>query len=275
MKRWGGAMQDIRVILEALAKGEIDVEEALKKIRLYSIEVIDNAVRYDLGRAIRRDVPEIVFGEGKDTSTLQKIVRKVIEKTGIIIISRLTPQQVEMLKQLNIDNVEVNINTLGRIAVIKLRTTPIRSYMCKIGIITGGTADIAVAEEAKTVIEYMGCKTLALYDVGIAGFHRVIEAVKKLKEEDVDAVVAIAGMEGALPSVVASLIDVPVIGVPTSTGYGIGGGGTAALYSMLQACPLGLAVVNIDNGVGAGVVAALIGRRVALMREKHLNTSSN
>ena len=104
--------------------------------------------------------------------------------------------------------------------------------------------------------------------MGIAGFHRVISAVKKLKEADVDVVVVVAGMEGALPSVIASLIDVPVIGVPTSVGYGAGAGGQAALLSMLQSCPLGLAVVNIDNGVNAGVIAALIARRVGIFRQR-------
>ncbi|MEM1645513.1 MAG: nickel pincer cofactor biosynthesis protein LarB [Ignisphaera sp.] len=268
-------MQDLRAILEALARKEIDVDEALKRIRLYSVEVIDNIVRYDLGRSIRRDVPEIVYGENKDFYTLEKILRNTIKKAGVVIVSRLTSQQIELLKQLQIDNAEIYVNTLGRIAVVKLKNAIVRNYMCRIGIITGGTADIAVAEEVKTVIEAMGCRTITIYDVGIAGFHRVIEAIKKIKEEDVDVVVAIAGMEGALPSVIASLIDVPVIGVPTSIGYGLGGGGVAALYSMLQACPLGLVTVNIDNGVGAGIAAALIGRRIAVLREKCLSSSSS
>ncbi|MEM4626917.1 MAG: AIR carboxylase family protein, partial [Ignisphaera sp.] len=127
---------------------------------------------------------------------------------------------------------------------------------------------IRVAEEAKTIVMERGCRVVTLYDVGIAGLHRVLEAVKRLKEEDVDVAIVVAGMEGALPSIVASLLDVPVIGVPTSVGYGIGGGGVSALYSMLQACPLGLAVVNIDNGINAGIVASLIGRRVSLYRSK-------
>ena len=126
------------------------------------------------------------------------------------------------------------------------------------GILTAGTADIPVAEEAKTVLEEMGYEVLAEYDVGVAGVHRLFPSLRKMLENDVKVLIVVAGMEGALPSLVASLVDVPVIGVPTSTGYGIGGGGVGALISMLQSCSLGLVVVNIDNGVGAGIAAALI-----------------
>ena len=117
------------------------------------------------------------------------------------------------------------------------------------------------------IIEEMGCSTVAIYDVGVAGFHRAIIAARKLKEEDVDVAIVVAGMEGALPSVIASLLDIPIIGVPTSVGYGAGSKGWAALLSMLQACPLGLAVVNIDNGVNAGIIASLIARRIGMIRE--------
>lgn len=263
-------MWDLRSILRALARGEIDVEEALKIIRLFSLEVIEDTVRYDLGRFLRRDVPEIVFGESKDVDTLSKIISRVTRELGLVVVSRLSRDHIEMLKKLQAENsdIVVEINERGRIAVVRSKSVAIPRYSCRIGIVTGGTADIAIAEEIRTVVDVMGCSAIAIYDVGVAGIHRVIEAVKKLKEEDVDVVVAVAGMEGALPSVVASLVDVPVIGVPTSVGYGAGGGGIAALYSMLQACPLGLAVVNIDNGVGAGVLAALIGRRISVARER-------
>jgi NCAIR mutase (PurE)-related protein len=263
----GMAVEDLRSILEAVANRRISVEEALKKIRLFALEVINNVVRFDVGRYARRDVPEIVFGEGKDIETLKKMIENLLNRVGILVVSRLTNQQIEMLKNIEINNAEVRINEVGRIAVVKLKSVQLPRYLCRVGIVTAGTADIRIAEEAKTVVEIMGCETITVYDVGIAGFQRVLEALKKLKEEDADVVIAIAGMEGALPSVIASLIDVPVIGVPTSVGYGVGGEGVAALYSMLQACPLGLAVVNIDNGVGAGVIAALIGKRIAVARK--------
>ena len=132
----------------------------------------------------------------------------------------------------------------------------------KIGIITAGTSDIGVAEEARLTCEAMHCSTITTYDVGIAGVHRLFPIVKKFIEEDVDAVIVAAGMEGALASVVSSLVSVPVIGLPTSVGYGYGEKGVAALASMLQSCSLGLSVVNIDNGIGAGAVAANIANRV-------------
>lgn len=260
--------EDLRNILESLARGEISVDEALKKVRLFTLEVIDNVVRFDIGRKIRRDVPEIVYGEGKDAKTLISMVQKLAGNVDVLVISRLTQEQIEALRTIQREDIEIMINDVGRIAVVKRKGVEIPKYPCKVGILAAGTADVRVAEEAKTIVEVMGCRAVPIYDVGVAGLHRVLEAMKRLKEEDVDVIIAIAGMEGALPSVVASLSDVPVIGVPTSVGYGAGGGGIAALYSMLQACSLGLAVVNIDSGIGAGVIASLIGRRVAYARKR-------
>lgn len=265
---------DLRSILEALVRGEISIDEALKRIRLFALEVIDNVVRFDIGRYVRRDVPEIIYGEGKDVEILKKMIEVLVDKVGIVIVSRLTSQQIEMLKSLNFENADIFINNVGKVAIVKLRNVVLPKYPCRIGIVAAGTADVRVAEESKTIVEVMGCKTFTIYDVGVAGFHRVLDAVKKLKDEDVDVVIAVAGMEGALPSVIASLIDVPVIGVPTSVGYGVGKEGIAALYSMLQTCSLGLAVVNIDNGVGAGIVAALIGRRVGAVRKNCVQQSN-
>jgi NCAIR mutase (PurE)-related protein len=125
-----------------------------------------------------------------------------------------------------------------------------------------GTSDIGVAEEARLVAKAMGCKAMASYDVGIAGMHRLFPALKEMMSQNVGAIVVVAGMEGALASVVASMVDIPIVGVPTSIGYGFGANGMAALASMLQSCTLGLAVVNIDNGVGAGAYAASIARRM-------------
>jgi pyridinium-3,5-biscarboxylic acid mononucleotide synthase len=132
----------------------------------------------------------------------------------------------------------------------------------KIGIITAGTSDISVGEEAKVVIEEGGCEAITSYDVGIAGIHRLFPQIAKMMELGVCAIIVCAGMEGALPSVVAGLVDVPVIGVPTSVGYGVGGKGKAALYAMLQSCAPGIAVVNIDNGFGAGVFALTIAKNL-------------
>jgi NCAIR mutase (PurE)-related protein len=139
-----------------------------------------------------------------------------------------------------------------------------------VGIISAGTSDIPVAEEAAIIAEEMGCQVTCIYDVGVAGLHRLVEPLRNLLSSGVDAIVVAAGMDGALPSVVAGLVPVPVIGLPTSIGYGLGGKGIAALLSMLQTCAPGLSVVNIDNGVGAGTTAALIANRVAQAREHQL-----
>ncbi|MEM0371849.1 MAG: nickel pincer cofactor biosynthesis protein LarB [Ignisphaera sp.] len=261
-------MSSIREILEKVAKRDIDVDEAIKRLKIFELEYIDDKIRYDLGRELRRDIPEIVFAEKKDLEELEKIIRSVVPKTGRIIISRLRKEHINYLKNLKIDDLEIEVFDRGRIAVVRKKDFERRKHQCTIGILTAGTADISVAEECRIVVEEMGCRAISIYDVGVAGLHRVIEALKKVKDVDADVVIVVAGMEGALPSVVASLIDVPVIAVPTSVGYGLGGEGIAALYSMLQACPLGLAVVNIDNGVNAAVLAALIGKRISLYREK-------
>jgi len=155
------------------------------------------------------------------------------------------------------------LNERARMVVLKDKGFKVSRTGGKIGIVSAGTSDIPVAEEAKAVAEEMGCEVLTAYDVGVAGLHRLFPPLKEMITEGVDVMVVVAGREAALTSVVAGLVEVPVIGVPTSIGYGFGSGGTSALMSMLQACPLGIAVVNIDGGVAAGAMAALIANRVA------------
>lgn len=258
---------DLKEILEKLAEGEIDIEDAIRLIRLFAIENIGKEARFDLGRKLRRDVPEIIYGEGKNPGLLVNLVKKIVDKTNRAIISRLTDEQSRLLEKTLKKDFDIYMNSIGRIAVVRRKGFKVSVLPCKVGIVTAGTADISVAEEARVIVEEMGCRTVTIYDAGIAGLHRSIEAAKRLKEEDVDTAIVIAGMEGALPSLIASLLDIPIIGVPTSVGYGIGGKGKAAIFSMLQACPLGLSIVNVDNGVGAGVIAALIARRVGIYRE--------
>ncbi len=142
----------------------------------------------------------------------------------------------------------------------------------KVGILTAGTSDVGVAEEARLMCESMGCQCVCSYDVGIAGIHRLFPIVKKIIHDDVDAIIVVAGMEGALASIISSLVDIPVIGVPSSVGYGYGEKGVAALASMLQSCTLGLSVVNIDNGIGAGAFAANIANR-SVRKKSGLNNS--
>jgi|BEDMetMinimDraft_2_1075160.scaffolds.fasta_scaffold00037_13 NCAIR mutase (PurE)-related protein len=259
---------ELREILNKVRSGEIDVDSAVNQIRLLGIEEIGDQVKFDLGRSLRRDVPEIVLAEGKTPDTVVTIVNKTTKVSDLVVVSRLSTDHVNKLRDYidSVRDLSLELNSRGRIAVVKKVGFEVTRYPCKVGVITAGTADVPIAEEAVTIIKVMGCEPIAIYDVGVAGMQRVIQAVKRVKEEDVDAVIVVAGMEGALASVVSSLLDLPVIGVPTSVGYGAGGRGIAALLSMLQACPLGLTVVNIDNGINAAIVASLMAKRVGLLR---------
>ncbi len=249
---------DIRSILEKVKRGEMDIDEAERKLQLLAIEEIEDVVRFDIGRELRRGIPEIILAEGKSTELLLKIVRQVVNRVGHVIVSRVQERHLEHLKRLREEGFEVIISELGRILSIRKPGYEIPKLMCRVGIVTGGTSDIYVAEEARFLLEEMGCETLFIADVGVAGIQRVIEAAKRLKQFMADVAIVVAGREGALPSALASLLDIPIIAVPTSLGYGIGGKGLAALLSMLQSCSLGISVVNIDNGVGAAISAYLI-----------------
>jgi len=152
--------------------------------------------------------------------------------------------------------------------VVKSRSYKPRRSGGRVGILTAGTSDIPVAEEAKVIAREMGCETRSFYDVGVAGIHRLFEPVRDLLKWEADVILVVAGREGALPTVVAGIVDVPVIGVPTSRSYGFGEKGLAALAAMLQSCSLGMAVVNIDGGVGAGAMAALVANRVGEYRNR-------
>ena len=175
-----------------------------------------------------------------------------------MIITRLSNERYErILNDLGNDSLIFDYNKRARILVIRKEVAK-KEPIAKIGIITAGTSDIAVAEEAKVIVEEGGCEAITSYDIGVAGIHRLFPQIAHMVKEGVRAFIVCAGMEGALPSVVAGLVDVPVIGVPTSIGYGVGEGGRVALDAMLQSCAPGIAVVNIDNGFGAGVFALTI-----------------
>ncbi len=222
--------------------------------------------RPDLDRENRKGVPEVVLAQGKRHEDVLAIAREFVERTGRAVISRADDN---LLVKLQAQFADCNLSEHhpSKMVVIKRHGYEVKATGGKVGVITAGTSDVPVAEEARIVAQEMGCDTYAVYDVGVAGIHRLFEPLKALlEEEQVDVLVVAAGMDGALPSVVAGLVDVPVIGLPTSVGYGLGGEGVAALMSMLQTCSPGLTVVNIDNGVGAGVTAALIANRMASAR---------
>lgn len=252
----------MREVLERLLSGQISIEEAEKSLRLSVLGEIED-VTLDIRRKMRAGVPEVVWSEGKTVAKVVEIATALLEHEGQAILSRVSGEQMEALKESLSDECELQVNEKARLVVARRWGFQLPRLGRKIGIMTAGTSDVTVAEEARVIAEEMGCDVLTAYDVGIAGFHRHIEPLKRMVEEGVDAIVVVAGMEGALPSVVASLVDVPVIGVPTSVGYGFGAEGIGALTTMLQSCSPGLCVVNVDNGFGAGAFAALIAKRVA------------
>jgi NCAIR mutase (PurE)-related protein len=252
---------DITDVLESLKIGKISISDANKLLSLYSIEKIENFAQIDMGRKYRKGIPEVIFAERKTTDEIKKIIVKVMEKSDCILISRI--QKKDYLKIVKFVRAKkLRIRDGKNTTTILIHKSSLKKNGGKVGIVTAGTSDIGVAEEARLTCEAMHCDTITTYDVGIAGLHRIFPIIKKFIESDVDTIIVAAGMEGALASVVSSLVNIPVIGLPTSVGYGYGEKGVASLASMLQSCSLGLSVVNIDNGIGAGAVASNIANRV-------------
>ncbi len=221
----------------------------MKKLQDYLNEI----VKLDLNREERVGKPEAIYAKGKSVEELVAIVKRILDEGKATLVTKLSDDQIKALKGIK----GVKVNERGRIAIVGEVK---REKIGRVAILTAGTSDIAVAEEAVTTAEFLGLEVLKFYDVGIAGLHRLVEPIKKIKEWNADSVIVIAGMEGALPSVVASLLDIPVIAVPTSIGYGVNLQGLSTLFAMLQSCSSGIAVVNIDNGFGAAVFASLISR---------------
>jgi NCAIR mutase (PurE)-related protein len=243
-------------VLERLQRGEIDIDAAERLLRVDYVEKIGNHTVFDLSRESRSGIPEVVYAEGKTPVKVGQIVEAVVARKGMVAVSRASEQDhAEVVRRIGPEGVLHRPE--ARMIVVDRRKTPL-TRVGKIGVLTAGTSDIPVAEEAATIAEIMGCDVVRGYDVGVAGIHRLLEPLKMMISEGVSCVVVVAGMEGALPSVVAGIVSVPVIGVPTSVGYGLGAGGIGALTTMLQSCSPGLVVVNIDNGFNAGATAALI-----------------
>jgi len=226
------------------------------------------SARPDYGRANRKGVPEIVLSSTKTVDQCVEIAASFLDRTGRAILSRVSPELHEALIAKYGKQGILEWYPASRIAILRTPNGIASPMGGRVGIITAGTSDQPVAEEAGVVCQEMGCDIDTAYDVGVAGLHRLFDPLSRMLDAGVDVIIVAAGMDGALPSVVSGLVDVPVIGLPTSVGYGYGGQGEAALLSMLQTCAPGLAVVNIDNGVGAGAMAALIANRAAAARRR-------
>lgn len=259
-------MSTVKDILEQTAKGQLSVEAAEKLLRLQAIAEIEGIAKIDSHREHRKGVPEIILAENKTAKDVVEITKSMLSENGRVIVSRCSSEHLEALKQFLHEGTTCKINDKARMAVIKRNSHTVKCTGGKIGLLTAGTTDIPVAEEARVVAEEMGCEVFTSYDLGVAGIHRLMQPLKNLVEKDVDVIIVVAGREGALASVVAGMVNVPVIAVPTSNSYGFGEKGVATLMAMLQSCSLGLAVVNIDSGVAAGAVATLIANRAAKFR---------
>ena len=244
-------IETLKQILEEVKSGKIDVESALEGLRSLPFEDIGFA-KIDHHRQLRQGFPEVILCSGKTSEQIAQIAGRILERDSNLLATRATPENYEAVKRIA---PEACYNVSGR-TISVLKTQP--EMREGILLVTAGTSDIPVAEEAAETAQIMGNKVERLYDVGVSGLHRLLGNKDKLFSARV--IIVVAGMEGALASVEGGLVDKPVIAVPTSIGYGASFGGIAALLSMLNTCASGVAVVNIDNGFGAGYMAALINR---------------
>jgi NCAIR mutase (PurE)-related protein len=261
---------DLDQLLKKYTNGEIGINEIRREISIENIGFIGkNIARLDVRRETRKGCPEVILALDKQYSDLYEITLKTLEKTGLALISKASKEvSARFTAQLELEGYVVETAARGTTILVSCHKLQFNKSIPQIGIVCAGTSDIPIAEEARMMAKAMGCASNMYCDVGIAGMHRLLPALKDMMEKNVEAVVVVAGMEGALPSVISSLVNVPVIGVPTSIGYGMGSGGIGALTSMLQTCTFGLAVMNIDNGIGAGAFASLICKRLSLSHHR-------
>jgi len=240
----------LRLLLKKVAQGKLKPEQALEKLRELPFENIGFA-KIDHHRELRQGVPEVIFCENKTPDQVVKIVRSMLSQGSNVLATRVSREIYQKIKKLD---KRVSYNRDARTVVLNKK--PQKKTRGKILIATGGTSDIPVAEEASVTADLLGSRVERLYDVGVAGIHRLFENKEKLF--DARVIIVIAGMDGALAGVIGGLVDKPVIAVPTSVGYGANFGGLSPLLNMLNSCAAGVAVVNIDNGFGAGYLAHVI-----------------
>ncbi|MGH7907763.1 MAG: nickel pincer cofactor biosynthesis protein LarB [Candidatus Binataceae bacterium] len=245
--------ESIRLILDDVAAGRMSSAAALKRLRHLPFEDLGFA-KLDLHRTLRRGIPEVVFGDGKSAEQIVAISARIVASGANLIITRLAPEKARLLKR---RLSKLDYDPMARVASLVSCPPAIRGHGA-IAIVSAGTSDLPVAEEAALCAELFGNRVVRIYDIGVAGLHRLTANLDSLASAAV--LIVAAGMEGALPSVVAGLLDKPVVAVPTSAGYGASFSGLAALLGMLNSCASGVTVVNIDNGFGAAVSATLINR---------------
>ena len=259
-------------VLRRFLAGELTEEQAVTELRLAQLDELEGRARLDLGRFLRRGLPEVVLAPGKSAGDAARLTVAMARQVGQGLISRMSgPHR---------SAVEAAAATAG-MSVVSYGTSArvLRDGFApdliegRVGILTAGTSDVTAAEEARMVVEACGLQARLHADLGVAGLHRFVGPLAAILEWEADVLIVAAGMDGVLPGLVSGLINVPVIGLPVSTGYGRGGAGEGALTTMLQSCSTGLVVVNIDNGVGAGAAAVLIASRAAQRRRRGKTTA--
>ena len=250
--------EKLQQLLKQVQDQETSIDEALERLRTLPFDDLEDYARIDNHRALRQGMPEVIFCQGKTPEQITGIMQHLLEHNDRVLGTRASAEQTAFVRNKIAD---VNYDPVSRLlSVIRDQSPspePGRPYAA---VVTGGTSDRPVAEEAAQTLEFLGSPVERAYDVGVAGIHRLLDRRDLLFNADV--VISVAGMEGALTSVVGGLVSCPVVGVPTSIGYGANFGGLSALLSMLNSCATGVAVVNIDNGFGAGVYAHQILRRL-------------
>jgi len=244
----------LRTLLSEVASGEKSVEDALENLSTLPFEDLGFA-RLDHHRALRTGVPEVIYGQGKTPSQIITIIERFVAHSGRAFATRIPPEAVVLVRD---KFPEARYFETARILTVGDFPSPTDGPF--VAVASAGTSDMPVAEEAAVTVELLGTSARRVYDVGVAGLHRVLDRLDILRQAE--AIIAVAGMEGALATVVGGLVSCPVIALPTSVGYGVSFGGLSALLTMLNSCVPGVAVVNIDNGFSAGVTATLINKKI-------------
>ncbi|PQV63146.1 hypothetical protein B1R32_11553 [Abditibacterium utsteinense] len=239
----------LRALLEHVQSGQIPIESALEELRDLPFEDLGFA-KIDHHRALRQGFPEVVFGAGKTPAQIAQIAQKLSARGDIVLVTRASP---EAFAATQVAVPAATYDEMARLIQIDGAKPKLEG---KVGVLCAGTSDLPVAQEATLCLQAMGAEVVSISDVGVAGIHRLLERLDEIRA--CSALIVVAGMEGALPSVVAGLVSIPVVAVPTSVGYGAAFGGLAALLGMLNSCSNGIAVVNIDNGFGAAAFVASI-----------------
>ena len=251
----------LKTLLESVSQGKVSPDDALEKLKYLSYEPVGGFANVDHHRALRTGFPEVIWGPGKTPEQIAKIMESMRDRASVVMATRIEAEVFAWVKEMVPD---VVYYPTARICALGKPSSPTREGT--IGLLSAGTADLPVAEEAAITAELCGFQVQRLWDVGVAGIHRLLNNVQVLSQADV--LIVVAGMEGALPSVVAGLVDCPIIAVPTSVGYGASFNGLSALLTMLNSCAAGIAVVNIDNGFGAGILAGQILRTASRLKRR-------